>query len=543
MWKKKTICGRTVIMKFTRRSGVLLHPTSLPGTPGIGTLGKYAYDFVDWLEQAGQSLWQVLPLGPTGYGDSPYASFSTFAGNPLIIDLDLLVQKGWADKKDIVPPEYIKSTGNVDFGAVVWWKTPVLKKCAEFFLKNASKSDIDKYKTFCKAKTSWLNDYSTFMSIKQVYDKKAADEQAASSMWNAYWPKSLASHEEAAIKKWQSEHKSDIEVLKVIQFFFDVQWNNLKEYAAEKGIKLIGDIPIFVAPDSADVWANQKLFQLDKSGKPLCVAGVPPDYFCADGQLWGNPLYDWNAMKSTGYKWWIQRIKRVLELTDVLRIDHFRGFEAYWSVPYGEKTAINGEWIKGPGVDLFKAIKKSLGDIPIIAEDLGVITEEVSKLRDDCGFPGMKVLQFAFSTDEIKNNGMTNYFMPHMFTTNECVAYTGTHDNDTLQGWLENCSEELLVIVAQYVEGKKLSVEQAKKLVENGKLRREMIKTILASSAVYAVVTMQDLIGTGNEGRMNTPSTTGANWSWRMKKTDLKKADSSDLRFLSNLFGRNEKSN
>jgi len=362
-------------------------------------------------------------------------------------------------------------------------------------------------------------------------------------MWNAYWPKSLASHEEDAIKEWQSEHKSDIEAIKIIQFFFDVQWNNLKNYAAEKGIKLIGDIPIFVAPDSADVWANQKLFQLDKSGKPLCVAGVPPDYFCADGQLWGNPLYDWNAMKSTGYKWWIQRIKRVLELTDVLRIDHFRGFEAYWSVPYGEKTAINGEWIKGPGVDLFKAIKKSLGDIPIIAEDLGVITEEVSKLRDDCGFPGMKVLQFAFSTDEIKNNGMTNYFMPHMFTTNECVAYTGTHDNDTLQGWLENCSEELLVIVAQYVEGKKLSVEQAKKLVENGKLRREMIKTILASSAVYAVVTMQDLIGTGNEGRMNTPSTTGANWSWRMKKTDLKKADSSDLRFLSNLFSRNEKNN
>ena len=543
MWKKKTIYDRKVIMNFTRRSGVLLHPTSLPGTPGIGTLGKYAYDFVDWLEQAGQSLWQVLPLGPTGYGDSPYASFSTFAGNPLLIDLDLLVQKGWADKKDIVPPDYIKDTGNVDFGSVVWWKTPVLKKCAEFFFKNASKEDLTLYKAFCKAKSGWLNDYSTFMSIKQIYDEKAAQEKPASSMWNAYWPKSLASHEEDAIKKWQSEHKSDIEALKIIQFFFDVQWNNLKEYAAEKGIKLIGDIPIFVAPDSADVWANQKLFQLDKSGKPLCVAGVPPDYFCADGQLWGNPLYDWNAMKSTGYKWWVQRIKRVLELTDVLRIDHFRGFEAYWSVPYGEKTAINGEWIKGPGVDLFKAIKKSLGDIPIIAEDLGVITEEVSKLRDDCGFPGMKVLQFAFSTDEIKNNGMTNYFMPHMFTTNECVAYTGTHDNDTLQGWLENCSEELLVIVAQYVEGKKLSVEQAKKLVENGKLRREMIKTILASSAVYAVVTMQDLIGTGNEGRMNTPSTTGANWSWRMKKTDLKKADSSDLRFLSNLFGRNEKSN
>lgn len=531
--------GRTDSMKFTRRSGVLLHPTSLPGTPGIGTLGKYAYDFVDWLAEAGQSLWQVLPLGPTGYGDSPYASFSTFAGNPLIIDLDLLVKKGWANRKDIVPPEYIKNTGNVDFGSVVWWKTPVLKKCAEYFAENAAPEDKAAYKAFCKAKAGWLNDYSLFMSIKQVYDKKAADEQAPSSMWNVYWPKELGCHEEQALKNWQNEHKAEIEAIKIIQFFFDWQWNELKSYAADKEIKLIGDIPIFVAPDSADVWANQKLFQLDNSGKPLCVAGVPPDYFCADGQLWGNPLYDWAAMKSTGYKWWIQRIKRVLELTDVIRIDHFRGFEAYWSVPYGEKTAINGKWIKGPGIDLFKAIKKSLGDIPVIAEDLGVITEEVSKLRDDCGFPGMKVLQFAFSNDEIKNNGMTNYFMPHMFTTNECVAYTGTHDNDTLQGWLENCDDELLVTVAQYVERKELSLAQAKKLVQNGTLRREMISCVIASSAVYAVIPMQDLLGTGNEGRMNTPSTTGANWSWRMPPSALKKVSASQLAFISTLFGRN----
>lgn len=528
-------------MKFTRRSGILLHPTSLPGTPGIGTLGAYAYSFVDWLEESNQTLWQILPLGPTGYGDSPYASFSTFAGNPLLIDLDMLVQKGWGRKEDIVPPEYIKKDGPVDFGAVVWWKNPVLNKCAQYFLKNATSEDLQLYKHFCKNKAQWLNDYATFMSIKQVYDAKAAEENPVSSMWNVYWPKELASYDLEAVKKWQKEYKADIETVKVIQFFFDYQWTQLKNYAASKSIKLIGDIPIFVAPDSADVWSNQKLFQLDDDGKPLCVAGVPPDYFCADGQLWGNPLYNWEQMKKSGYSWWIARIKRVFELTDIVRIDHFRGFEAYWAVPSGEKTAINGKWIKGPGVDLFKSIKKKLGDIPVIAEDLGVITEEVSKLRDDCAFPGMKVLQFAFSTDEINRNGMTNYFMPHMFTTSECIVYTGTHDNDTLQGWLNNCTDDLLVKVAEYIQEEKLTVEKAKKLVKSGILRKNMIKKVLSSCAVYAVIPMQDIIGIDNEGRMNMPSTTGRNWTWRMKKTDLKESASKELAFISNLFGRNIK--
>lgn len=526
-------------MNFIRQSGILLHPTSLPGTPGIGTLGEYAYKFVDWLYQANQKLWQLLPLGPTGYGDSPYASFSTFAGNPLLIDLDFLYKKGWAEKKDIIPPSYIKNDGNVDFGSVVWWKSPLLQKCAEYFLKNASSEDLLLYKTFCKNKASWLEKYALFMSIKNEYDKKAAEEHAPSSMWNLFWPKDLAACEKTALTEWKKSHKNEIEIIKVIQFFFDFQWNELKKYANDRGISIIGDIPIFVAPDSADVWANQACFKLDQNGLPESVAGVPPDYFCEDGQLWGNPLYDWDAMKKSGYSWWIDRIKRVLELTDILRIDHFRGFEAYWSVPFGEKTAKNGQWIKGPGYDLFKTISKKLGDIPVIAEDLGVITDEVKKLRDECKFPGMKVLQFAFSSDQIENEGYINYFLPHEFENNECVVYTGTHDNDTLQGWLEKCDEKLLTYVAQYFCAEKLDYEKAKKMVSSGILRKKMITSALASSAVLAVIPMQDIIGIDNQGRMNTPSTTGSNWSWRMKKTDLKKNAAEYLAFTSDLYGRN----
>lgn len=526
-------------MKFERKSGILLHPTSLPGTPGIGTIGKPAFDFIDWLADAGQTLWQVLPLGPTGYGDSPYASFSTFAGNPLLIDLEDLVARGWLTKKAARPPEYIKSTGNVDFGSVVWWKLPVLKAAAAGFSKTAGEKDLAAYKDFCRAKKTWLNDYALFMSIKSVYDQKAAEEKPATSIWHSWWPKKLALHDSQALAQWNREHKADVETYKIIQFFFYVQWTALKEYANDNGISIIGDIPIFVAPDSADVWSNQSLFQLDKNGRPLAVAGVPPDYFCADGQLWGNPLYDWAAMKKDGYKWWIARIKRVFELTDVLRIDHFRGFEAYWSVPAAEKTAINGKWCKGPGIDLFKTIKSKLGDLPVIAEDLGVITDEVRALRNQCGFPGMKVLQFAFSPDEAREHGMVNYFLPHMYDTSNCVVYTGTHDNDTLQGWLGNCSEEQLLLVAQYIQGTPLTVEKARALVKSGALRKAMIKAVMASSADYAVVPMQDITGIDNAGRMNMPSTTGTNWTWRMNKSDLKQNSARELAFLAALYGRN----
>lgn len=530
-------------MNFARKSGVLLHPTSLPGSYGVGTIGAPAYKFVDWLKSAEQSLWQILPLGPTGYGDSPYASFSTFAGNPLLIDLDLLVENGWADKKDIAPADYIKKTGNVDYGSLVWWKTPILKKSALYFLKNASSEDKKSYKDFCKEKSFWLEKYASFMSIKTFYDAKAAEEKAPSSIWHAYWPKELARCQEDAVADWNKNHKEDVEIYKVIQFFFESQWQKLKKYANDAGIKLIGDIPIFVAPDSADVWSNQSLFQLDKDGHPSCVAGVPPDYFSADGQLWGNPLYDWDAIKASGYKWWIARIKRVFELTDLLRIDHFRGFEAYWSVPAGEPTALNGKWVKGPGLDLFKAIKRRLGDLPIIAEDLGVITDQVKLLRDQAGFPGMKVLQFAFSTDEAKQNGMVNYFMPHMYDTTACVVYTGTHDNDTLQGWLENASDEQKILVGQYLTGKKLTAEKANAMVKSGELRKSMIKEAFSSTAAFAVIPMQDIIGLGNEARMNTPSTTGANWAWRMSSSDLKEKAAEELKFLAALYGRNLEKN
>ena len=526
-------------MKMERKSGVLLHPTSLSGTPGIGTIGKPAFDFVDWLCDAGQSLWQILPLGPTGYGDSPYASFSTFAGNPLLIDLDLLAEKNFAQKSDIIPPEYIKESGNVDFGAVVWWKTEVLHKSAEYFLSNSSEETLAKYKKFLKEKKSWLDEFATFMSIKSFYDKKSVQDKPASSVWYDYWPKELAKHESSAVQNWQKEHCSEIEEYKVIQFFFDEQWNNLKSYANQNGIKIIGDIPIFVAVDSADVWSNQKYFQLNQDGKPKCVAGVPPDYFSAEGQLWGNPLYDWDLMKEDNYSWWIARIKRIFELTDILRIDHFRGFEAYWSVPFGEKTAVNGKWVKGPAMDLFKTIKKKLGDLAIIAEDLGVITDEVKKLRNETGFPGMKVLQFAFSPEEVKANGMINAFLPHCFENSECVVYTGTHDNDTLQGWLENCNDEQIVLVAEYIFGKQFEIQDAKEMVKNGKLRKEMIKAAFASTAAYAVIPMQDILGCSNSARMNTPSTTGANWAWRMSKSDLKDKDARDLNFLSVIYGRN----
>lgn len=526
-------------MQFTRQSGILLHPTSFYSKEGIGTLGQSAYTFIDWLFKANQSLWQILPLGPTGYGDSPYASFSTFAGNPLLIDLSLLVQKGWALEKDIKPASYIKKDGPVDFGSVIWWKTPVLVKCASYFLENADKNSIALYKEFCLKNKDWLNNYSAFMSIKQFYDKKAVEEKVNCSMWNEYWPKDLAKCNKDAVAKWTKENSKEIELIKVIQFFFDFQWTSLKKYANDKGIKIIGDIPIFVAADSADVWANQEYFQLDKDGKPLCVAGVPPDYFCSDGQLWGNPLYDWQKMKDSGYKWWILRIKRVLELTDIIRIDHFRGFEAYWSVPYGQKTAINGQWIKGPGIDLFKAIKRKLNNISVIAEDLGVITQEVKDLRDNCDFPGMKVLQFAFSVDEANNNGMVNYFLPHMYETNNCIIYTGTHDNQTLQDWLETSDFKQQELVANYFYAEELTKEKIQTVIKNGSLRKLMIKSVIASNARFAVIPLQDILGVGKEGRMNTPSTTGINWAWRMNKNVLKDKDAQMLAFLSKMYGRN----
>lgn len=519
-----------------------MHPTSFAGTPGIGTLGKAAYEFVDWLESAHQTLWQILPIGPTGYGDSPYASFSTHAGNPLLIDLDRLVEKNWAKKEDIVPADYIKNEGPVEYGSVVWWKMPVLFKCASYFQSNCSKKDREAYEAFKNDNADWLDNYANFTSIKQFYDAKAQNEgiSGIAQMWNAFWPKDLASCDPSAVSKWNAEHTENIEQIKTIQFFFNEQWFSVKKYANEKGISLIGDIPIFVAADSADVWANQKFFQLDKNGIPLKVAGVPPDYFSATGQLWGNPLYDWDAMKNDNYSWWVKRTKRMTQLVDVVRIDHFRGFEAYWSIPYGDSTAVNGKWIPGPNIDLFNAIKKALGSLPIIAEDLGVITDGVRKLRDDAGFPGMKVLQFAFDPNEAGSQGMVNAFLPHMYPHN-AVVYTGTHDNDTMQGWIDSAADGAVKIAAEYAFGREMSEAEARKLADSGELCQAIVRLAISSAADYAVIPMQDILGLGTEARMNVPNTFGTNWAWRIAPGSLKKEDAEKLAFISDLYGRNIK--
>ena len=518
-----------------RKSGILLHVTSLPGTPGIGTLGESAYKFADWLKNANQSYWQVLPLGPTGYGDSPYQSFSTFAGNPLLIDFDDLVKRGWASKDEVLPPDYIKSQGNVDFGSVVWWKMPVLAKCAAYFLKNCSNEDRVKYEAFKNDKSSWLNNYADYTSIKNFYDAKAKNEgvEGVASMWNRWWPRELAEHDASAVSRWDAEHTDDVEQIKVIQFFFDQQWSSLKKYVNSLGIKIIGDIPIFVAGDSADVWANQKFFQMDSETllQKTC-AGVPPDYFSATGQLWGNPLYDWDAMKKDNYSWWVDRIKNMLRLVDVIRIDHFRGFEAYWQIPYGAPNAIKGEWIKGPGKDLFDEIKKRLGTLPIIAEDLGVITPEVEELRDGCGFPGMKILQFAFNDEPWTEESEENKDLPGNYKTSNIIVYTGTHDNDTTAGFFASASEQLKENVATYFElDKDLSAKE---------LTQVLIEKAFSSKADTAVIPLQDVFALGSEARMNTPSTTGSNWTWRMEKEmlcDTKGA--SCLKELSKRFKRN----
>lgn len=487
---------------------------------------------MDFLSASGMKLWQVLPLGPTGYGDSPYASFSTFAGNPLLIDLDDLKKRKWTTEKIIAPPKYIKSTGNVDFGAVVYWKTPVLKNCALHFLKNADAKAKRDFSAFKKQNAFWLDEYATFMSIKEFYDAKAQEEKIHGAMWNSYWKNDLAVHDSAAVRTWQKTNVREIAVHKAIQFFFYTQWHELKKYANEKGISIIGDIPIFVAADSADVWSNQKLFQLDKNGKPKRVAGCPPDYFSATGQLWGNPLYDWSAMRNEGYSWWISRIKATLNLVDYVRVDHFRSFEAYWSIPAKDKTAEHGKWVKGPDHDLFDAVKKQLADIPMIAEDLGVITDGVKKLRDDFNFPGMKVLQFAFSPDEAKANGMVNPFLPHEYTPN-CVAYTGTHDNDTMQGWIDRASEKEIALISCYLDGPNA------KPISRKNLCARLVRLAISSTASFCVIPLQDIYKLDNKSRMNMPSTSdGKNWTWRMSEKMMDKSKAKELNDLCKMYGR-----
>lgn len=527
-------------MKMTRSSGILLHPTSLPGTPGIGTIGKEAFKFVEWLKDAGQTLWQMLPIGPTGYGDSPYASFSTFAGNPLLIDLEKLIEMGCLSPKEAQTPEYIKNEGPVDFGSVVYWKIPVIKTAAKNFLKETQIEQRIKYEAFKNDNSWWLDNYAIFMSIKEAYDQKAAEEKRFGAMWSNYWPKALRTHEMKAVSEWHASHVEEAEVQKVMQYFFFKQWFELKSYAKENGISIVGDIPIFAASDSADVWANQKLFQLDSEGRQTCCAGVPPDYFSATGQLWGNPLYDWAALKEQNYDWWLKRIQYMSTLADFVRIDHFRGFDTYWSVPAGSENAINGKWCDGPGADLLTQIQNKLGNIPIVAEDLGIITDSVRKLRDDFNLPGMKILQFAFDTNEAGAQGWTNPFLPNNYTPCS-VVYTGTHDNATLQGWLLEASQEEITMIADYLKlsaAKDFSALQDMK--NNGSLCKNLIELAMSSVADFAIIPLQDIYTLDNTARMNTPSTSGGqNWKWRMSQDQFSKEKALWLKGMSEKYKRN----
>lgn len=418
-----------------RYSGVLVHPTSFPSPYGIGDMGRGAHEFIDFLAMAGQHLWQVLPLGPSGNGNSPYQSYSVFAGQTLLISPELLIEKKLLTEADVHPiPEF--NADRVDYDKVTTYKTSLFKKAYEHFRHTADKNLLEEYDSFQSNNQYWLDDYCLYMAGKDYHNGLPWYE----------WEDSLLDPTPKERASWMKLLASEIDYYRFIQFAFFSQWYELKDYANKKGIAIIGDIPIFTAPDSADVWANKELFKLDSKGHPLEVAGVPPDYFSATGQLWGNPLYDWDAMKDDGYRWWIERVRNQLDQVDYIRIDHFRGFEAYWAVPAGEETAMNGKWKKGPGEALFEAIQKALGEeLPIFAEDLGIITPEVEKLRDTLGFPGMKILQFGFDgTGE-------STFLPHQLSTRNCICYTGTHDNDTTCGWYEHTSEQNKDKVRRYM--------------------------------------------------------------------------------------------
>jgi len=498
-------------MIFPRASGILLHPTSLPGRFGIGDLGREAYRFVEFLEKSGQSLWQVLPLGPTGYGNSPYQSFSAFAGNPLLISPETLVEEGFLKRSDLehVPPfpEF-----KVDFGPVINYKQALFKQAFESFKVSATLKQREAFAQFCTAHHTWLDDFALFMSLKEAH---------GGASWGE-WERDIATRQPQALAHWRSALSDQVEFHKFLQYQFFAQWLALKAYANARNIRIIGDIPIFVAYDSADVWANPHLFELDENGHPTVVAGVPPDYFSPTGQLWGNPHYRWERLAQDGYAWWIERFRATLTMVDIVRVDHFRGFEAYWAVPADEATAINGRWVKGPGAALFVAIEKALGPLPIIAEDLGVITPEVVALRERFGFPGMKILQFAFTADE---KAIVSAFLPHNFEPN-CVVYTGTHDNDTTLGWFNHASSQEREMAQQYIGVYGLNIPWA------------FIRLAMASVANMAVVPLQDVLSLGSEARMNYPGTSGGWWSWRLTAGALTDAIADRLHQMATVYER-----
>lgn len=506
-------------MNFPRSSGILLHPTSLPGPFGIGDLGPQAYTFADFLISSDQSLWQVLPLGPTGYGDSPYACYSAFAGNTLLISPEQLFEDKLLAPEDL-QVETSGSAGRVDFQAVHKFKDSILGKAFAHFTQNGDSTLRAAFEDFRRRNLSWLDDYALFRALKDVHDGVA---------WNE-WDPEYVRREPAALAGAVDKLRDQIEAQKFYQFLFFRQWFALKAYCNARGIKFVGDIPIFVAHDSADVWTNPDQFKLDKNGTPLVVAGVPPDYFSTTGQLWGNPLYNWDRMLADGFKWWIKRVDSTLKVVDIVRVDHFRGFAACWEIPGGDKTAERGRWVEAPGKELFTAIRATLGELPIIAEDLGVITPDVVALRDGFGFPGMRILQFAFGGDT------KNTDLPHNYVSN-VAAYTGTHDNDTTVGWFRSVAGEGSTRTAAQIEQERNFC--LRYLNTTGKeIHWDFIRGVLASVANTAVVPLQDLLGLGTEARMNLPNSTEGNWSWRFKKGALTADIAAHFKELTEVYGR-----
>lgn len=505
-------------MRFPRSSGILLHITSLPGHWGIGDLGGGAYRFVDFLVQSGQQMWQLLPLGPPAYGNSPYSCYSAFAGNPLLISPEQLIDDGFLPENalDSVPPPPINDANQVDFESVETAKQQLLATAFEYFQSDASPANRDLFAQFCNEQQDWLDDFSLYVALAGRYETLD---------WTA-WPTDIASRDSAALTAARLELATAVEFASYVQFLFFQQWNALRSYANERNVWLFGDMPIFVAHGSADVWANQELFWLDASGKPTVVAGVPPDYFSETGQRWGNPLYNWDALAESNYAWWTERFRGAFAAFDLIRIDHFRGFESYWEIPAAAETAVIGQWVKGPGTAVFRAAERELGELPIVAEDLGLITEEVHELRDALKFPGMRVLQFGY--DDVEED----YHRAEVYPEHS-AAYTGTHDNDTVMSWYagrdqvtsktaEANGNEPVPTLTPIPEADLSSIPEGINWV--------LIGMVFDSASNTAVVPMQDVLGLGNEARMNTPGQALGNWGWRCQIDDLSPATADRLR-------------
>ena len=489
-----------------RASGILLPVSSIPSTYGIGTFSKEAYEFVDFLKEAGQAYWQILPLGPTGYGDSPYQSFSTFAGNPYYIDLEELIKAGYITKEQCESCDWGGSEAYIDYEKIYLSRFKILKEA----FKNSEIENNSEFKTFVEKNNFWLTDYALYMAVKDYFGGKS---------W-AEWDEDIRLREKSALDKYSKLLEEEILFYEFQQYLFSDQWTRLKAYANESGVQIIGDIPIYVAFDSADAWANPELFQFDENSMPTGVAGCPPDSFSATGQLWGNPLYRWDYHKETGYAWWMQRISYCYKLYDVVRIDHFRGFDEYYNIPFGDPTAEFGRWEKGPGYDLFKVMKEKIGQKPVIAEDLGFLTPSVMKLVKKTGYPGMKILQFAFDSREESD------YLPHNYSANS-VVYTGTHDNDTTMGWYQTVNRRDKNFAKRY-----LNIRSNKDMVWN------FIRAAVSSVSDTAIIPMQDYLGLGGEARINVHSTLGNNWKWRMVKGQLNGELADKIYKMCKLYGR-----